>query len=152
MDIISFFVIGFYVGWIDDFQNWIDEFITSIYNGIKAFFVEIANAIIDKISQFFLDIWELVTSFVKSILLTFLDILKDFFFFIFESLLSLVILILDAVGTAFDLVNISNWINFPPEVANMIGLIGLGQAMGLIMSAIVIRISLQLIPFTRLGS
>lgn len=152
MDIISFFIISFNVGVIDDFQEWIDEFITDIYNGIKQFFLDIANAIIEKISAFFSDIWELFTNFLQSFLLTLLDLLKDLLFFIFESILDLIILILDGIGNSFDLVNISNWINFPSEVSNIIGLIGLGQAMGLIMTSIVIRMALQVIPFTRLGS
>lgn len=152
MDIISFFIIFFYAGVIDDFQQWIDEFITDIYNGIKQFFLDIANAIIEKISAFFSDIWELFTNFLKSFMLTLLDLLKDLLYFIFESILDLIILILNGIGNSFELVNISNWVNFPPEVSNMVGLVGLGQAMGLIMTSIVIRMALQAIPFTRFGS
>lgn len=152
MDIMTFAIIVFSVDVLDDFQAWIAEFINDIYTGIKEFFVSIFNAVIDKISNFIIDFWKVITDFFKSFLLTLLDMLKDLLFFIFEAILELLVFILDSVGAAFNLVDISNWINFPPEVANMIGLIGLSQAMGLIMSAIVIRISLQLIPFTRLGS
>lgn len=152
MDILTFGVIAFSVGYLDDFQAWIAEFINDIYTGIKEFFLEIFNAVIDKISNFLIDFWKVITDFFKSAMLTIFDVLKDILFFAFESFLDLLIFILDSVGSAFDLVDISNWITFPPEVANMIGLIGLAQAMGLIMSSIVIRLALQLIPFTRLGS
>lgn len=44
------------------------------------------------------------------------------------------------------------WSGLPSEIMNMLGLIGFGAAMGIIGSAIAIRLVLQLIPFTRLGS
>ena len=152
MDIVTFAIIVFSVDILDDFQAWIAEFINDIYTGLKEFFISIFNAVIDKISNFLVDFWKVITDFFKSAMLTIFDVLKDVLYFVFDAILGLLVFILDTVGTAFNLVDISNWINFPPEVANMIGLIGLSQAMGLIMSAIVIRISLQLIPFTRLGS
>lgn len=152
MDILTYAMMAFSVGVIDDFQAWIAEFINDIYTGIKEFFISIFNAVIDKINNLFVDFWKVITDFFKSAMLTIFDVLKDFLYFVFDAFLGLLVFILDTIGNAFNLVNISNWINFPPEVANMIGLIGLSQAMGLIMSAIVIRMALQLIPFTRLGS
>lgn len=44
------------------------------------------------------------------------------------------------------------WGGLPAEILNMLGLIGFGEAMGIIAAAILIRLGLQLIPFTRLGS
>lgn len=40
----------------------------------------------------------------------------------------------------------------PAEIINILGLLGFAEAMGIIATAITIRIGLQLIPFTRLGS
>ena len=40
----------------------------------------------------------------------------------------------------------------PAELINILGLLGFAEAMGIIATAITIRIGLQLIPFTRLGS
>lgn len=44
------------------------------------------------------------------------------------------------------------WGGMPAEILNMLGLIGFGEAMAIIVAAISIRLVLQLIPFTRLGS
>ena len=44
------------------------------------------------------------------------------------------------------------WSGLPSEILNMLGLIGFGQAMGIIGAAIAVRLVLQLIPFVRLGS
>lgn len=57
--------------------------------------------------------------------------------------------------SAFDLSKLhlsSTWGQLPAEVMNIIGLIGLGDCMGIIGAAILIRLAMQLIPFTRLGS
>lgn len=42
--------------------------------------------------------------------------------------------------------------SLPGEVVNVLGLLGLGDALAIVTAAILIRIVLQLIPFTRLGS
>lgn len=44
------------------------------------------------------------------------------------------------------------WGSLPAEILNVMGLIGVGTAVSIIASAIGIRLVLQLIPFTRLGS
>jgi len=40
----------------------------------------------------------------------------------------------------------------PGEIVNILGLLGAGTCIGIIVAAIAIRLILQLIPFTRLGS
>lgn len=47
---------------------------------------------------------------------------------------------------------ISTWGSLPGEVLNVLGLLKVGYATAIIASAIGIRLVLQLIPFTRLGS
>lgn len=44
------------------------------------------------------------------------------------------------------------WTALPADVLNILGLCGFGQCMGIIAGAIMIRLTLQLIPFVRLGS
>ena len=44
------------------------------------------------------------------------------------------------------------WSSMPEEIINILGLLGVGPACGIIVAAIAIRLVLQLIPFTRLGS
>ena len=71
---------------------------------------------------------------------------------IFEQVLNVVIGILNTFSLSLDFLNITNYISgLPPEVVNIMGLLGVGQAIGIIIAAIVVKITLQLIPFTRLG-
>lgn len=48
--------------------------------------------------------------------------------------------------------SLNAWGALPGEVLNVLGLLGAGEAIAIILSAIGIRLVLQLIPFTRLGS
>jgi len=89
---------------------------------------------------------------LESLALTIFDLLKDFFYFIVDSLLSFAISILNTFTIPLNW-NPSQYINaLPPEVTNMLGLIGLGECFTIITTAILIRLGLQLIPFVRLGS
>lgn len=79
------------------------------------------------------------------------DIIKDGFSWCFEQVMDIVV---DAVSTV-DVSGISavgGWGSFPAEVLNILALLGVGQATTIIVTAIGIRLVLQLIPFTRLGS
>lgn len=48
--------------------------------------------------------------------------------------------------------SLSAWGSLPAEVLNVLGLLGAGEASAIILSAIGVRLGLQLIPMTRLGS
>lgn len=48
--------------------------------------------------------------------------------------------------------SLGSFSDLPAEIINILGLLGFAEAMGIIATAITIRIGLQLIPFTRLGS
>ena len=86
-------------------------------------------------------------------LLTVFDILKDVVFFIFDIFLAFVIGLFSAFSGLFNAVNFGNAFSaLPPEALNMLGLLGFGECLGLIVSSLIIRITLQMIPFTRLGS
>lgn len=109
-----------------------------ILNKIAAFF----QFVLDVAVQVFKDLWEIIV---------------DAICWPFDKALELVVTIIAEVGSmpAFATVTSgasslqSSW---PAEVANMLGLIGFWYALGIIGSALLIRFTLQLIPFTRLGS
>lgn len=89
---------------------------------------------------------------VKAVFTAAYDLLKDAACWVFDSLLAIV----TGAVTALDFSAISEWTGLwqmvPPEVSEVLAAIGLGSAFTIIASAIVIRLTLQLIPFTRLGS
>lgn len=143
MDYFIFFIslynnLVFSVGIIDDFKTWLHEKIQTVINYIR---------------DFFFDIFKAFTDFFKAMLLTVFDILKDILFFAFDIFLGFVVGLLSAFSNVFNPAMFSNLFqDFPPETLNILGLLGFAECLGLIVSSIVIRITLQLIPFTRLGS
>lgn len=70
-----------------------------------------------------------------------------------DQALSLVEVILNSVAFDFSVFDLTQYMTaLPAEVTNMLSLIGLGTGLGIILAAIGIKVLLQLIPFTRLGS
>ncbi|SDC52346.1 Protein of unknown function [Cupriavidus sp. YR651] len=54
---------------------------------------------------------------------------------------------------AFAAMNPAQYISgMPPDLVNMIGLVRVGESLAIILAAILIKLTLQVIPFTRLGS
>ncbi|EHR42669.1 DUF2523 family protein [Alishewanella jeotgali] len=90
---------------------------------------------------------------IKTLAFTLFTMIKDVFFFAFEQGMILVTFILQGMGDLFQGLDVTSYIAaLPPETSWVLSQIGLGQALGMIMSAITIRFMLQLVPFTRLGS
>lgn len=89
---------------------------------------------------------------VKAIFTAGYDLLKDGACWVFDSFLAIV----TAAVTALDFSQISEWTGLwaavPAEVTQVLAAIGLGTAFSIIAAAIVVRLTMQLIPFTRLGS
>lgn len=82
-----------------------------------------------------------------------LELLKDIIFFIFDLFMMVVDSILVGAISILQPIDISQYMgNFPPEAAWMLSQIGLPQALTMIVTAISVRLLLQLIPGTRLGS
>lgn len=126
------------VGIVDDFKTWLHEKLQSILNIFRDFFFELFKSI---------------TEFFKVFLTTLYDALKDFFLFCFDSLLTLLVYLLESLGTLFDALDFTSAMSdMPADVLNIMGLLGLGNCMSLIVTSLIIRITLQMIPFTRLGS
>lgn len=80
------------------------------------------------------------------------DILRDAVCWPFEQLLDVVVSALAEVDTSSIDSSAFVWNGLPGEIINILGLLGVGQASAIVVSAIGIRLVLQLIPFTRLGS
>lgn len=95
---------------------------------------------------------EWVVSLVKQLVTDAWEMFTDVPVWAFDQLLGIVV---SAVGE-LDLSGISghaqSWGNLPGEVLNAVAFLGGGEAAVLIVAAIGIRLVLQLIPFTRLGS
>ena len=104
-------------------------------------------------------IWEAILAFAqwifdlcKAIVLAVWDMQVDLFCFILDGLLGFVVAMLSAIDLGSLEGALDGWGGLPPEVYNVIGLIGLGHCFAIIGTAIGIRLVLQLIPFVRLGS
>lgn len=103
--------------------------------------------------QWFQDRWVEFKEFMWSLVLSVFDMLKDLFYFMFESIMDLSLLAMEGLDQYFDGLNITAYLtNIPSNVAYVLNAIGVPQALTMIMTAITIRLLLQLIPFTRLGS
>lgn len=79
------------------------------------------------------------------------DLIKDIFYWIFEIILQFIVALLSGIELGF--ISTLNYMSLlPPDLINIMALIGMGEALTIITGAITVRIILQLIPFVRLGS
>lgn len=90
---------------------------------------------------------------IKTLAFTLFTMIKDVFFFAFEQIMILITFVLNGMDALFQGLDITQYLTMiPPGTAWVMQQIGLGQALTMIVSAITIRLFLQLVPFTRLGS
>jgi len=80
------------------------------------------------------------------------DLLRDLFCWVFDEMLTVAGNQLSQLDTSSLESASTAWGSLPGEVVNILGLLGVGDALAIIAAAIMIRLVLQLIPFTRLGS
>lgn len=80
------------------------------------------------------------------------DIVRDAACWPFEQAMSIAVSAIGAFDTSSLTSNFQSWGSLPAELVNVLGLLGVGQALVIIGAAIAIRFGLQLIPFVRLGS
>jgi len=79
--------------------------------------------------------------------------LKDLFFWAVEQVMEMVNMLLSGVFALFAPVDMSQYMtSIPPTVSWVMAAVGLPQCLSIILAAITVRLMLQLIPFTRLGS
>lgn len=80
------------------------------------------------------------------------DFIRDAACWPFEQVMEIVLSAVQAVDVSGLNSHVSAWSDLAPEILNALGLLGVGTAATIIAAAIAIRLVLQLIPFTRLGS
>ncbi|WPG38742.1 DUF2523 family protein [Variovorax sp. EBFNA2] len=80
------------------------------------------------------------------------DFIRDAACWPFEQVMEIVVSAVQAVDLTPVTSSLQSWGTLPGEILNMLGLLGVGQAAAIIVASIGIRLVLQLIPFTRLGS
>ena len=80
------------------------------------------------------------------------DLVCDAVCWPYEQVMLTVIAALNAIDVSGVTGHLGAWGSLPAEIINVLGLLGVGTAITIISAAIVIRLVLQLIPFTRLGS
>lgn len=109
------------------------------------------------IFQFFGSLLNKITGFAGWLLKVFVQVFKDIWnmatdmvCWVFDSLLGIAVAAISAIDAPFD--PQTYYAMIPPDVANMLGVIGVPQALSMIVTALVIRFTLQAIPFVRWGS
>jgi len=114
-------------------------------DSLKSWFqslIDKANAVV----QWFKELFE-------AVFLALWDMLTDLICWVLEAFLYLIQTILNNLPGDMSIFNPGTYIkSLPPDFVNMLGLLRLGEALAIILAAILIKIILQLIPFTRLGS
>lgn len=103
--------------------------------------------------SFFVGLPAWIISVLAVVFLSFFDFGKDFLCWIFENILDLVIYILNGFNFDFSSFGVSALFgSLPPDLVALMAYIKFPQAVGMIITALGIRVLLQLIPFVRLGS
>lgn len=80
------------------------------------------------------------------------DLLKDLFCWMLDEGLKVAVSAINSLDVSGVTNNLSAFGQIPGTVLQVMGALGVGQALGIISVALVIRFLLQLIPFVRLGS
>ena len=121
---------------IDAFFSWLTESLTEYFKWAKDVVDAWYKWAADLIKAIFKAAWDMFTDSVS---------------WLIEKLFEIIKVALDAVDVSA-LNGIADNINLPPEIVTVMQLSGIGTAMAIVVTAIGIRLVLQLIPFTRLGS
>ncbi len=80
------------------------------------------------------------------------DLTRDAFVWVIDTLLELVVGAVNMLDTSGFDTYVQSWQQLPEEISNILGVLGIGTASAIIVGAMGVRLVLQLIPFTRLGS
>lgn len=80
------------------------------------------------------------------------DFARDVACWPFEQVMDIALSAISAIDLSGITAYTSTWGTLPAEIVNVLGLLGVGEASVIIITAIGVRLVLQLIPFTRLGS
>ena len=97
--------------------------------------------------------WNDLIDFLYRLLLTWVEFQKDILLWILDQLMTVAVAIVDGMGHLFAGLDVAQyWSLIPPETAYFLNLIGLSQAVGMIITCLGIRFILQMIPLVRWGS
>ncbi|MBL4607949.1 MAG: DUF2523 domain-containing protein [Pseudomonadales bacterium] len=109
--------------------------------------------LIDYVGSFFGCMYNDTIVFFQSCILTIYEMMSDVLLMVLEQLMLLALHMLNYASGSNSPFDLQSYVDgLPSQVLNMIGLIGLDVALSMIVASILIRFSLQLIPFVRLGS
>lgn len=89
---------------------------------------------------------------VGAALTSLLDVFKDASCWLFDSVLGVATSAINAIDVSAIAPYVSGGRSLPAEILNILALLGVAPAVTIITAALVIRMTLQLIPFIRLGS
>lgn len=97
------------------------------------------------------EIYRAIINFLYRLTMSFVEMLKDLFFWIFEAITDVLLGVISSVFSLFSPIEIPRSF-IPPNVSWVFSQIGLPNCLFIIVTALIIRMMLQLIPFVRLGS
>lgn len=106
----------------------------------------------DWLKQRLVDIVQWFADLFKAVFSAAWDFVTDVVCWIIDKVLDLVISIVSKIDMSGLDQYAGSWGTLPGDVLNVLGLLGIGTACVIIVAAAGIRFTLQLIPFTRLGS
>lgn len=108
-----------------------------LFTALFAKLSAIVGWVIDLFKQVFLDVWEMLT---------------DLPLWVMDQVFGLVVSIVGTLDLSALDAYANTWAALPPEIINAAAYLGIVECGAIILAAIGIRLMLQLIPFTRLGS
>lgn len=103
--------------------------------------------------SWFSERWNDFLDLCLSFLLSFWDMTIDLICLTLETILMLAVDLVNGLGGVFSSFGLLQYLNMlPDEMLNIMALVGANEASAIIVSAVIVRFTLQLIPFVRLGS
>ncbi|ASV83218.1 hypothetical protein CES85_3997 [Ochrobactrum quorumnocens] len=97
--------------------------------------------------------WDSIVNFVKDAFESLLLLLVDFVCSIFEAILNIAKTAMEGIFSSIDTSLLTQAMgNVPGQMLHVAQMVGVGEAVGIVLTAITIRFILQLIPFLRTGS
>ncbi|NAW64326.1 DUF2523 family protein [Photobacterium halotolerans] len=100
-----------------------------------------------------IDLFNILLNFLYNLVVSLANMLKDLVYILFEELLEASKFVVSTISNLLTPIDMSQYFTgLPSSIGWVFGQVGLPQAIAMIITAITIRLILQLIPFTRLGS
>ncbi|RQO83722.1 DUF2523 family protein [Acidovorax sp. FJL06] len=125
--------------------------LTAVVTGLTSFLTEKIKAVVEWLLGVVKSVVGWFSDLAVAIFKALWDMFTDLFCWCLDKLMTLVV----SAANGLDLSGLTGFApssGLPEEIINVMQLCGVGTAVGIIISAIVLRLILQLIPFTRLGS